>query len=108
MKHRSLKIMAPVALVLLIVPLPLSCDHASAENAIVPVLPPERFKDTTPSEAIVERIDIGRTTNDSGMSEREQGAGVSCQAKRGMAERKPLSGPSAPRGGLTLAGFSRG
>ena len=72
MKHRSLKIMAPVALVLLIVPLPLSCDHASAENAIVPVLPPERFKDLAPFETRVERIDIGRTTNESGMSSREQ------------------------------------
>ena len=72
MKHRSLKIMGPVALVLLIVTLQRSCDHASSECAIVPVLPPERFKDTTPSEAIVERIDIGRTTNESGMSSWEQ------------------------------------
>ena len=72
MKQRSLKIMGPVALVLLIVTLQRSCDHASSEYAIAPVLPPERFKDTTPSEAIVERIDIGRTTNESGMSSREQ------------------------------------
>lgn len=67
MKNRSLKIVWPFAVVLLIVALQLSCDHASPEYVIVPVTPPERFKDMVPLEATVERIDIGLKTNNSVM-----------------------------------------
>ena len=92
MKTPALKIALPLVLTLLIVPLLVSCDHSS--YAVVPVNPVERFKDVLPFEAMVERVDIGKTTNNS----------VMIYLRTPVGERRVIVGPTTS---AEMVGFAK-